>query len=70
MKTKYIFSIMLIVMMALSTPALADDLADIGAISVSLTNQNPDPAIAGNIAEVRIGIENKGGTIAENIILY
>ncbi|MCK5176370.1 MAG: COG1361 S-layer family protein, partial [Candidatus Aenigmarchaeota archaeon] len=69
MKTKYIFSIMLIVMMALSTPALADDLADIGALIVSLTNQDPDPAIAGNIAEVRIGIENKGGTIAENIVL-
>jgi len=69
MKTKCIFSIMLIVMMALSTPALADDLTDIEAISVSLTNQDPDPAIAGDIAEVRIGIENKGGTISENVVL-
>ncbi|MCK5176345.1 MAG: COG1361 S-layer family protein, partial [Candidatus Aenigmarchaeota archaeon] len=69
MKTKYIFSIMLIVIMALTISVSADDLTDIEAISVSLINQDPDPAIAGNIAEIRIGIENKGGTVAENIVL-
>lgn len=35
-------------------------------ISVSLVNQDPDPAIAGDVVEMRIGVENRGDTAAEN----
>ena len=38
-------------------------------ITVSLVNQDPDPAIAGDIVEIRIGVENTGGEPAENMIL-
>ena len=42
---------------------------DSKAITVSLVNQDPDPAIAGDIVETRLGIENRGGEAAENLIL-
>lgn len=38
-------------------------------ISVSLLNQNPDPALAGATVEVRLGIANTGGKAASNIML-
>ena len=43
--------------------------ADTEIISLSLVNQDPDPAIAGDILEIRIGIENQGGSAAEEIML-
>ncbi|MBN2094992.1 MAG: COG1361 S-layer family protein [Candidatus Aenigmarchaeota archaeon] len=38
-------------------------------ISVSLVNQDPDPAISGDIIEVRIGIENKGGEAVNDLMV-
>ena len=67
-KTKYIFSVILIMLICLISVTHADtDNSKI--ISVSLMNQDPDPAIAGNVVELRIGVENNGGESAENVIL-
>ena len=38
-------------------------------LSLSLVNQDPDPALAGEIVEIRIGVENKGGDSVENLVL-
>lgn len=38
-------------------------------ISISLINQDPDPAIAGDVLEVRLGVENRGGVAAESMVL-
>lgn len=38
-------------------------------IDVSLVNQDPDPAVAGEIVELRVGIENKGSDSVSNLIL-
>lgn len=38
-------------------------------ISVSLVNQDPDPAISGDILEVRLGIQNLGGVAVDNLIV-
>ncbi len=67
-KTKYIFGLMLIMVICLAGAACADS-SDSKIISVSLINQDADPAIAGNVVELRIGVENKGGESAENMIL-
>lgn len=44
-------------------------LEDTRYISISLVNQDPDPAIAGDVVELRFGIENKGGVAVDNLIL-
>jgi hypothetical protein len=36
---------------------------------VNLINQNPDPATAANVVEVRLGVENLGGTSVSNFIV-
>lgn len=38
-------------------------------VVVYLLNQDPDPAIAGEIVEVRLGVDNIGGTAIDNFIL-
>ncbi|MFH1072469.1 MAG: COG1361 S-layer family protein [Nanoarchaeota archaeon] len=40
-----------------------------GVLSVSLVNQDPDPAITGDVVEVRLGMENLGGTALENMVV-
>ncbi|MFH1064789.1 MAG: COG1361 S-layer family protein [Candidatus Woesearchaeota archaeon] len=35
-------------------------------LTLSLVNQDPDPAIAGNIVELRIGVENFGAKLAQD----
>ncbi|MFH2027679.1 MAG: COG1361 S-layer family protein [Nanoarchaeota archaeon] len=57
-----IFLVMLICMISISVHAESDT----SVLSLSLINQDPDPAVAGDVIEVRIGIENKGGEAAEN----
>ncbi|MBU0628467.1 MAG: COG1361 S-layer family protein [Nanoarchaeota archaeon] len=42
---------------------------DSSLISVSLVNQDPDPAIAGDVVEIRVGVENRGGVASENLVL-
>ncbi len=38
-------------------------------IAVSLVNQDPDPAIAGDIVEIRLGLTNVGGAAANDMIV-
>jgi len=45
------------------------DVGDSTQVIISLVNQDPDPAIAGDIIEIRLGVENRGSVAAENIIL-
>ncbi|MCK5698596.1 MAG: COG1361 S-layer family protein [Candidatus Aenigmarchaeota archaeon] len=67
-KTRYILGLMLIMVICLAGAVFADP-GDSQIITVSLINQDPDPASAGNIVELRIGVENNGGESAENVIL-
>ncbi len=39
------------------------------AVSIGIINQDPDPASGGSIVEVRLGIENRGGTSSGNLIV-
>lgn len=39
------------------------------AIIVSLVNQDPDPAVAGEIVELRVGVQNNGQTPAEDLVV-
>lgn len=63
MKTKIAILAILILSMLSGTV-----LADTGYVSVSLVNQDPDPAITGNLVELRLGVENDGAQTAENLV--
>ena len=52
--------------MLLATAFAAETTPTIG---ISLINQNPDPATAGNIVELRIGVDNTGTTTAQDVSL-
>jgi len=65
MKSKVLLSLLLIIAVSLFSSAVFA--ADV--LTVSLVNQDPDPAIAGNIVEVRIGVENTEGLQSENAVL-
>jgi len=58
MKNPLIFA--LIMMTLLATPVLAQGLGGHVALTLSLINQDPDPAVVGDIVEIRVGLENKG----------
>jgi hypothetical protein len=47
----------------------ATELSDITALSLSLVNQDPDPVSAGDIVEVRVGVQNLGGTAAADTVV-
>jgi len=64
---KIFFSVVFLAAM-LSSFAYAA-VSDSRAIVISLVNQDPDPAIAGDVVEVRLGVENNGGVGAENLML-
>ena len=77
---KIVFGVILIIFVLLSFSAVqaavssassssGDSLDAVAAISISLVNQDPDPAIAGDIVEVRLGVENIGGVTATNLII-
>lgn len=67
-KQKNFFEISLLVLIIFGVCVQAE-LSDTKAITISLVNQDPDPAIAGDIVEVRLGVENRGGKVAENLII-
>lgn len=69
MKRKIIVSVLLFVLVGLILNVSHAAISDSTAITISLVNQDPDPAIAGDIVEIRVGIENRGGVPAENIVL-
>jgi hypothetical protein len=64
--TLTIIAMMIITLCALSAHATLDDSS---LVSLSLVNQDPDPAIAGDIVEIRLGIQNLGGESAENVLV-
>jgi hypothetical protein len=55
-------------MMILSSVAYAD-LSGVTGISANLINQDPDPAIAGEVVDIYLGIENIGGKSSSNLIV-
>jgi len=57
-----IFYAMLISLLVCSVMVMAA-----GDVTVKLINQDPDPASAGDILEIRLGIENKGAESVENL---
>ncbi|MBW2986032.1 COG1361 S-layer family protein [Candidatus Woesearchaeota archaeon] len=66
MKSK-ILLLSLLLIITVSIFSVAVSAADV--LTVSLVNQDPDPAIAGSIVEVRIGVENTEGLPSENAVL-
>ncbi len=58
------YTMILALVLLLSTIAAAQEytyISDSNILTLSLVNQDPDPAIAGNVVELRIGVENYGG---------
>ena len=68
MKITRIGFLAICLMIALSSVAYAD-LSGVTGVSVSLVNQDPYPAIAGEIVEIYLGIENIGGESSSNMIV-
>ena len=65
-----ITTIIMTTMMA--TPALAVNTTTIlsgSDVRISLVNQDPDPAAAGDTVELRIGIENQGQDVKDNLVM-
>jgi hypothetical protein len=66
MKKMFLSMIVLVLALMFQAHAAVDNSA---IVSVSMINQNPDPASAAGVVEVRFGVENKGGVSAENYVL-
>ncbi|MBU0615679.1 MAG: COG1361 S-layer family protein [Nanoarchaeota archaeon] len=62
---KKIFLLAIVILSMLQVCAASDSQL----ITLSLVNQDPDPATSGDIVEIRIGVENRGGEPAENMML-
>ena len=65
MKKSVIFVLVFLISALMVNAAVSDTKA----ITINLVNQDPDPAVAGDIVEIRLGVENKGGVSAENLII-
>ncbi len=68
MRSVFMAFIILLVL-AVGMPLARGQLKDTAAISVSLVNHDPDPAVAGDVAEVRLGIQNTGGEDSKNLVV-
>ncbi|HEY9246348.1 MAG TPA: COG1361 S-layer family protein [Candidatus Methanoperedens sp.] len=66
---KTMFPVLGMLLLMAYAPSVYADLAGSTVLSVSLANYDPNPAIAGNTVEVRIGIENIGGTTTNDLML-
>lgn len=66
MKSKLLLLSLLLVI-AVSVFSVAVSAADV--LTVSLVNQDPDPAIAGSIVEIRIGVENTESITSDSAVL-
>jgi len=64
-----ILTVLIIIVLTAYIPAVLAALADSTVLSVSLSNYDPNPAIAGDNVDVRIGIKNIGGTAITNLIM-
>jgi hypothetical protein len=66
---KIMLPVLIILVLMACTPAVNAALAGSTVLSVSLANYDPNPAIAGDPVEVRIGIQNIGGTTTNDLML-
>src|SRR3989304_10069913 len=66
---KIIFPVLIILVLTACAPAVNAGLAGSTVLSISLANYDPNPAIAGNTVDVRIGIQNIGGTTTNDLML-
>ena len=66
---KKLFVILLLVIFTINVAIAQINLDDAMQLSLSVVNQDPDPATTGDIVEVRIGIENIGGKSANNVLV-
>ncbi len=66
-----IISVILLVLclMAVASSVSSGALSDSKAIFIDLINQDPDPAIVGDVAEIYLGIENIGGESVNDLIV-
>ena len=68
MKTKILMSLLMMALVFLMPGVYADDIGS-ATVSLSLVNQNPDPVFAGDIVEVRLGVQNLGSKTANNVVI-
>jgi len=61
--------ILILAIMIIFSDFVCADMDSSKLIITSLVNQDPDPAIAGDVVEVRVCVENHGGIDAENLML-
>ncbi len=64
-KINKILTILFIFIIALNIASA--DISETNVMSISLVNQDPDPAVTGDIVELRIGLENLGGEAVTNL---
>ncbi len=69
MKKTTILQVLIILVIVAYIPAVNADLAGSTVLSISLANYDPNPAIAGNTVDVRIGIQNIGGTTTNDLMM-
>jgi len=66
---KKVFSILLLVIMILSVVNMVSASTPSKLVSLSLVNQEPNPASAGESLELRLGVENLGSSAIDNLQL-
>jgi hypothetical protein len=64
-----ILMLIVIFLMMIAPSAAFTDMSGTKALSVSLVNQDPDPATAGDVVEIRLGIENIGGDTVNDLMI-
>ncbi len=66
---KIILPFLMMLLFTVYTSAVSADMTGSNALSVSLSNYDPNPAIAGDTVDVRIGIQNTGGIDTSDLIM-
>jgi len=61
--------IILMLVLTLNTVLAQTNTDNVMELLFSVVNQDPDPAAAGDIVEVRVGVENIGGLVANNLFV-
>lgn len=69
MKKINVFVMAALLVLSIFSGLVNAEAGDVKDISISLVNIDPDPALVGDVVEIRIGIENTGGAPAENLIV-
>ncbi|MFH1052905.1 MAG: COG1361 S-layer family protein [Candidatus Woesearchaeota archaeon] len=69
MKKMIVVYVLVLVLVGMLSSFVHAESSNSKIIVTSLVNQDPDPATSGDIVEVRIGVENRGGVAAENLML-